>query len=250
MCFAPDATPPPLPSGRDPLPGADLTVTSADGSPVLAYRAQPSEPNGRGVVILPDIRGLYPFYKSLAGAFAAEGFDAIAVDYFARTAEDANRTGDFDPWPHVRATEVRTVREDIAAAKAVLGAGQTYAVGFCFGGAHSFCLPATDLGFAGAVGFYGKPYNEGASELSAIEMTDRMSAPVLGLFGGGDSSIPGDIIAAFDAELSASGVEHELHTYPRAPHSFFDRSSAEWDDACQDAWHRMLAFMGGDLKSG
>lgn len=243
MCFAPDATPPPLPSGRAPLPGTELTLTSADGSQVLAYRARPEQPNGRAIIVLPDIRGLFPFYKNLAGAFAAEGFDAIAIDYFARTADDANRTGDFDPWPHVRATEVRTVREDIAAAKAELAADATYAVGFCFGGAHAFCLSATDLGFAGVIGFYGKPYNETNSELSALEMTDRMTVPVLGLFGGGDSSIPQDIVDAFDGELTAAGVEHELRTYPGAPHSFFDRSSAEWDDACQDAWSRMLRFM-------
>lgn len=243
MCFEPDAVPPPLPSGRTPLPGEDLTLTSADGSQVLAYRVRPTEPNGRAVIVLPDIRGLYPFYKNLAGAFAAEGFDALALDYFARTAPDANRTGDFDPWLHVRQTVPSQVREDIAAAKDELGAADTFAVGFCFGGAHAFCLAASDLGFTGVVGFYGKPYNETASEMSAIEMTDRMSARVLGLFGGGDSSIPQDIVDAFGAELAGSGVEHELHTYPRAPHSFFDRSSAEWDEACQDAWTRTLDFM-------
>lgn len=243
MCFEPDAIPPALPSGRDPLTGEDLTVTSADGSEVLVHRVRPTEPNGRAVIVLPDIRGLYAFYKNLAGAFAAEGFDAVAVDYFARTAEDSNRTGDFDPWFHVRQTVPSQVREDIAAAKQLLGDVPTYTVGFCFGGAHSFCLAAGDLDLAGVVGFYGKPYNETASEMSAIEMTDRMTAPVLGLFGGGDSSIPQDIVDAFDAELTSSGVEHELRTYPRAPHSFFDRSSAEWEDACQDAWTRTLEFM-------
>jgi carboxymethylenebutenolidase len=243
MCFEPDAVPPPLPSGRSPLPGEDITLTSADGAQVLAHRVRPAEPNGRAVIVLPDIRGLYPFYKNLAGSFAAEGFDAIALDYFARTAEDANRTGDFDPWLHVRQTVPATVREDVAAAKDELGSAATYAVGFCFGGAHAFCLSASDLGFAGVVGFYGKPYNETASDMSAIEMTDRMSSPVLGLFGGGDSSIPQDIIDAFGAEMSGSGVQHELHTYPGAPHSFFDRSSDEWADACQDAWKRTLEFM-------
>jgi carboxymethylenebutenolidase len=243
MCFAPDAIAPPLPSGRSPLAGEDVTLVSSDGAQVLAYRARPSDPNGRAVVVLPDIRGLFDFYRSLAGAFAAEGFDAIAIDYFARTAEDSNRTGDFDPWPHVRATTPATVRADIAAARAELAAAKTYAVGFCFGGAHAFCLSATDPGFAGVVGFYGKPYNETDSQMSALEMTDRMSVPVLGLFGGGDSSIPQDIVDAFDAELTASGVEHELHTYPGAPHSFFDRSSQEWGPACQDAWQRILGFM-------
>ncbi|WP_208379068.1 dienelactone hydrolase family protein [Cumulibacter soli] len=243
MCFEPDAVPPPLPSGRAPLPGEDITLTSADGSQVLAHRVRPDNPNGRAVIVLPDVRGLYSFYKNLAGAFAAEGFDALALDYFARTADDANRTGDFDPWPHVRAAEPKTVREDIAAAKNELASAATYAVGFCFGGSHAFCLSAVDHDFAGVVGFYGKPYNQAGSDMSPIEMTDQMKVPVLGLFGGGDSSIPQDIVDAFGEEMTASGVPHELHTYPRAPHSFFDRTSDEWAEACQDAWTRTLSFM-------
>jgi carboxymethylenebutenolidase len=32
-------------------------------------------------------------------------------------------------------------------------------------------------------------------------------------------------------------------TYPGAPHSFFDRTFAEHEDACADAWRRVLGFM-------
>ena len=34
-----------------------------------------------------------------------------------------------------------------------------------------------------------------------------------------------------------------MHIYEGAPHSFFDRGFAEWKEACDDAWRRMLAFI-------
>ena len=48
---------------------------------------------------------------------------------------------------------------------------------------------------------------------------------------------------AFDAALTAAGVEHEIVTYDGAPHSFFDRSYEEFADASADAWSRVVAFI-------
>ena len=31
--------------------------------------------------------------------------------------------------------------------------------------------------------------------------------------------------------------------YPGAPHSFFDRSFAEHEGACSDAWRRVIGFL-------
>ena len=39
-----------------------------------------------GVVVLPDVRGLYRFYEELALRFAERGYPAVAIDYFGRTA--------------------------------------------------------------------------------------------------------------------------------------------------------------------
>ena len=66
---------------------------------------------------------------------------------------------------------------------------------------------------------------------------------MLGLFGGADSAITPDAIAAFDAGLSAAGIDHRLVTYPGAPHSFFDRKMPEFADASEAAWGEVLAFV-------
>jgi carboxymethylenebutenolidase len=68
---------------------------------------------------------------------------------------------------------------------------------------------------------------------------------VLGLFGGADEGIPPKQIEAFDQALDASGAEHEIVTYPGAPHSFFDRKFEEHAEACEDAWRRVLKFLDG-----
>jgi len=50
-------------------------------------------------------------------------------------------------------------------------------------------------------------------------------------------------LAEFDDALTAAGVEHEIVTYPGAPHSFFDRKHEEFAADSEDAWNRVLAFL-------
>jgi carboxymethylenebutenolidase len=66
---------------------------------------------------------------------------------------------------------------------------------------------------------------------------------VLGLFGGADEAIPAEQIEEFDSALSASGTGHEIHVYPGAPHSFFDRKQEEFAMESEDAWRRILGFL-------
>ena len=70
-----------------------------------------------------------------------------------------------------------------------------------------------------------------------------MTAPILALQAGDDANITPELNAAFDAALSAAGVEHELVVFDGAPHSFFDRRYEEHAEASADAWQRVLAFI-------
>ena len=51
-------------------------------------------------------------------------------------------------------------------------------------------------------------------------------------------------MAAFKRSLGTARAEHELVTYPGAPHSFFDRKAEQFADASADAWRRVLEFVG------
>jgi carboxymethylenebutenolidase len=255
MCFAYDARPPDLPPDLALAPlaggaGAELLeLTSADGTRFSAALAEAPEGSDPGVVILPDVRGLYRFYVELAERFAQAGHHAIAIDYFGRTAGTGERGEDFEYMPHVQQTRVESVQLDIAAALEALReralSRSAVTVGFCFGGAQSFAAATSaELDLAAAVGFYGRlvPAREGAP--APLEHAAQTRCPVLGLFGGADQSIPADQVEAFDRGLDEAGVEHEVVTYPGAPHSFFDRSQAEHAQASEDAWRRVLGFLG------
>jgi carboxymethylenebutenolidase len=256
MCHDHDAHPPEVPldlrlARMAGGAGAELLeLTSDDGTVFSAGLAESPDPKGPAVIVLPDVRGLYPFYMELAERFAGAGHHAMVLDYFGRTAGLGPRDEDFDWMTHVTQTKPEQVQADIAAIKDELrqrtGATEAVTVGFCFGGTQSF-LAATngELGLAGVVGFYGGLDTAWLNIASPRERGDEATCPVLGLFGGADTLIPQEQIDEFGAGLARAGVEHELITYPGAPHSFFDRSFEEHAEACEDAWRRVLGFLSG-----
>jgi carboxymethylenebutenolidase len=252
MCFDFDARPPDLPAEYAPIAGGaaaeTLELTSADGTRFSVALAESPTGSDPAVLILPDVRGLYRFYIELAERFADAGHHAIAIDYFGRTAGLGPRGEDFDYWPEVQKTRPATVQLDAAAALAELrgrtGAEAVSSVGFCFGGTQSF-LAATnaELGLDGVIGFYGSLSPERWGDMSPIHRAVDMRGPVLGLYGGADEGIPPDQVEALDRNLTAAGVEHEIVTYPGAPHSFFDRKQEEFAAESADAWERTLVFL-------
>ena len=95
-------------------------LEAADGNNYAAFAAVPEEPADVGVVILPDVRGLYRFYEELALRFAERGIAAVAFDYFGRTAGTAKRGDDFEYMPHVDQTTSAGIQADVAPAVAHL----------------------------------------------------------------------------------------------------------------------------------
>ena len=245
MCFELDSVPPiPVVRGAA-VSHEDIVLEAADGNRLAAFLATPDQPSRTGVVVLPDVRGLYRFYEEVALRFAERGHSAIAIDYFGRTAGVEKRGDDFDYPEHVAQTTEAGVQADVRAAVARLredGAEAVFTVGFCFGGSNSWLAAAGGHGLAGAVGFYGRPTGR-EGHRAPTEVAAEMTAPILALQAGADQNITPEMNAAFDASLSDAGVEHELVVYDGAPHSFFDRRYEEHAEASADAWQRVLDFV-------
>jgi len=246
MCYDLDSSPPiPAISGAA-VSHDDVVLEAADGNRLAAFVATPDEPRRAGVVILPDVRGLYRFYEELTLRFAERGYPAIAFDYFGRTAGAEKRGDDFEYMPHVRQTTSEGVQADVAAAATHLraaGCEKIFTVGFCFGGRNSWLAAASGHDLAGAIGFYGRPGPGADGSPGPADRAAEMAAPILGLMGGADEGIPLEDVNAFDEALDTAGVEHEIVVYPGAPHSFFDRKFEEHVDASEDAWKRVLSFL-------
>ncbi len=246
MCFELDSSPPIPPISGAAVSNRDLELEAADGNRFAAFAGLPDEPKDAGVVILPDVRGLYRFYEELALRLAERGYTAVAFDYFGRTAGAAKRGDDFDYMEHVEQTTPEGVQADVRAAVEWLrgeGCGAIFTLGFCFGGRNSWLAAAAGHGLAGAIGFYGMPAGR-AGVPGPIERAGELEAPILALQAGADQNITAEHNAAFEQALQQAGVEHEVVTYEGAPHSFFDRKQAEHAEASEDAWRRVLAFLG------
>lgn len=245
MCFELDSLPPiPVIAGAS-LSHDDLELEASDGNRFAAFEASPEEAAEAGVVILPDVRGLYRFYEELALRFAERGIAAIAIDYFGRSAGVSKRDEDFPFMDHVSLTSGEGVQADVGAAVAELrtrGVSKVFTVGFCFGGRHSWLAAAGGHGLSGAIGFYGMPGLRNGQP-GPTELASTLRAPILALQAGADGHITAEDNAAFEEALSRAGVEHELVSYDGAPHSFFDRKYEEFAAASEDAWNRVLDFI-------
>ena len=245
MCFDLDSAPPIRVIKGAAVSHRDLELEAADGNRFAAFAATPDESSDVGIVILPDVRGLYRFYEELALRFAERGFTAVAFDYFGRTAGTAKRGDDFEYMPYVQQTTPENVRDDVAACIAYLrgrGARTVFTVGFCFGGRNSWLAAAAGNDLAGAVGFYGST-GERNGRPGPVQLAAQMTAPILALQAGDDANITAEDNAAFDQALTDALVEHDIVIYEGAPHSFFDRKYEEFADASADAWARVLTFI-------
>ena len=251
MCFDVDARPPLPPIRGGALDARSLTLKSADGTSIPAHAARADRPTGAGILIIPDVRGLHPYYEELTLRFAEAGVHAVAIDLYGRTAATDSRGDGFEYEPHVMQLEADAVNEDVAAAAAFLRSDhggtpdRLYSVGFCLGGRISLLQATTDLGLAGVIGLY--PWPTGPHRSGVPAPTDEaanFAVPVLAMYAGADAGIPADARDAFDRALDAAGVEHRSIVFDGAPHSFFDRRAADHVEASGAAWSEMLRFMG------
>lgn len=249
MCTSHDSRPPIEPISGAATDAESITLKGEDGTEFRAYLARPEQSTGAGVLILPDVRGLHPFFEELALRFAERGITALAIDYFGRTAGTEPRGAEFEYMPHVDQLRWEDAQGDIKAAIAHLRSvdpapRSVLALGFCMGGRFSSLSATFGLGLAGVIPFYGWPVGKGrAGSPAPADLAGEIECDVLSIYGEADTAIPNDAREAFDAALDKAGVKHETVVYPDAPHGFFDKGAPDFADAASDAWGRVLAFI-------
>jgi carboxymethylenebutenolidase len=249
MCYSNQARPPLPPIIGGSTDDHDLTLKAQDGNRVRAYAVRALKPTGAGVVVIPDPRGVHPFYKDLARQFAGTGIDAIVIDYLGRIFPTGERPENFDFRAAIQQTTPDQVAADVAAGIEYLKSEKggsvrsVFTVGFCYGGAMSWRQSAAQPGLAGAIGFYGRPS-------VARDAIPQMKAPLLLLIAGADQATSPEENVKFDQELTDARVPHQKVVYQGAPHSFFDRSFEQHKDASEDAWRQMLSFIKEHTRTG
>ena len=249
MCTDHDSHPPIAPISGAAVDGQPLVLTGEDGAEFKAYLARPEGSTGAGIVILPDVRGLHPFFEELAMRFAERGILALAIDYFGRTAGTGERGADFEHTPHVEQARWPNLAGEIRTAVAHLraqdpSARSVFTTGFCMGGRLASMSATLGLGLAGVIPFYGWPVGENRNGTPApADNAAKIECDLLVFYGDADAGIGKDARDAFDRALDKAGKRHETITYPGAPHGFFDKKADQYQEASSDAWDRSLAFI-------
>jgi len=122
--------------------------------------------------------------------------------------------------------------------------------GFCWGGRIAWLYAAHQPALKAAVAWYGKIVGE-KNDLRPKNPSDvsaELKAPVLGLYGAKDPSIPVDTVEQQAQALAASSnpfaKASSIHLYPEAGHAFFaDYRPSYHEESAKDGWTRLLSWL-------
>jgi carboxymethylenebutenolidase len=212
-----------------------------------------------GVVVIPDVRGLYEHYHEVARSIASEGFAALALDIYAREGPPeladmaaVNRWIAELPDPRVlgdvqAAIDYLALRPEVAGRKVGL-------TGFCMGGKYTLLAAVRARGLAAAVAWYGMlraPALDAANPEHALDALRELRTPLLGLFGKQDPVVPLADVESLSEIGLAMPTEIEVVVYPGAGHAFANdtRPDAYRPDAARDAWERCFRFFRRHLRA-
>lgn len=217
--------------------GNSITLTSADGFELGAYRADATGTPKGAVVVIQEIFGVNSHIRSVVDRYAANGFTAIAPALFDRIdkgIELGYTEADIGQGIELARgkTDMAKALDDIKAAAAdVAGVGKVGVVGYCWGGLlTALCaIDAADV-FSAAASYYG------GGTPTLIDRTPV--APMIMHYGEHDHAIPMDDVRKL--EQAWSGVTFYVYD---AQHGFNCDQRGSYDKAAADlAQERTFAF--------
>ena len=193
-----------------------------------------------GLVVIQEWWGLTAHIKSVADRFGSAGYFTFAPDLYhgeiAPLGDNEKATTLVQKYGPTAIVDLQKVFDEMK--KHPDCSGKIGSVGFCFGGRMSLAL-----GISSPLDAVCTFYGGGMQQL--FDQLDRLKAPVLGLFGDNDKSIPVGTIEEFDRLLSQNGIQHEVIVYPNSGHAFFrdNDPNSYRPDAAKDAWERVTKFL-------
>ena len=241
------------PTTARPAPMGAMMEYQSNGMKIPAYFAQPSKKGkaskekAPAILVIHEVFGLNDHIKSIADRLAAEGYNALAPNFFVRAAD-----------PPKDATDIAALRKAASSIPPEVAIGDMQAalnflktakdvrlrfasIGFCMGGGFSYQIATHTKDLAGAVIFYGR---------TPIELVPQVSCPLLASFGGLDQGIPPEKVKEFEDALKKAGKQADIKIYADAKHGFFNDTRPEAYNAvaAADAWQRTLKFFNERLR--
>jgi carboxymethylenebutenolidase len=226
-------------------------IPTTDGK-LPAYYARPK---GKGpfpvILVNEEIFGVHEYIKDVCRRLAKAGHFAVATEYYARIGDLSKMTDTKQIFSDVilKAPDAQYMSDlDSTAAWAQHNGGSATrlgVMGFCRGGRQTWLYADHNPRLKAAVVFYG-PLGGTPSPIqwqTALDIAGDIKCPLLGLYGGQDSSIPVDTVRQAEAKAKAAHKIVDIVIYPDAPHGFHAdyRPSYRKADA-EDAWKRTLTW--------
>jgi carboxymethylenebutenolidase len=231
-----------------------MPATTLPGD-VKAHLAVPPVGDGPwpGVVVLHESFGLNDDIRQQADRLAAAGYLALAPDLFS----DGGRLRCLRATFRAAMSGRGKAFDDIETARTWLAGherctGRVGVIGFCLGG--GFALLTAARGFDASAPNYAHLPKDLDAALDG-------ACPVVASYGGKDKTLRGTA-ATLEAGLEQAGVEHDVHEYPDAGHSFLNRHDlgpggallrvagiGYHDPSAEHAWGRILRFFEVHLKT-
>ena len=217
----------------------ELVDFKANGQTASGYLAIPQQGSGPGVVVIQEWWGLVDHIKDVCERFANEGFVALAPDlYHGKTTKSPDEAGKL-----MMAMRIDEAEKDLSGAVQYLldhdatTGDKAGVVGFCMGGALALYTATKNPNVGACVVFYGGHPNVKPD-------LPKLQAPVLGIYGERDKSVPPESVHRLEQQLKALGKKVDVIIYPNADHAFFNdaRPAVYVPEAAADAWQRTIEF--------
>ena len=250
---APPATAPTLPPGTaapGSVVGKEITFQSGDTT-LKAYFAQPTNGTPKaGILVIHEIWGLTDHIRDVTRRFAAQGYYALAPDFFTREgAPQLDPQKRDEMMKFIASIPDRRVVADAEAGVSYLktaGAQKVGSVGFCMGGLYSYLLATKSTQLSAAVDFYGRIIYPETSENkpeSPLDLSLNLKCPLLANYGETDQSITVAHVEQLKAKLAQGQQPWKINVYPGAGHAFFNDTRPSFNaGAAKDAWSEVTAF--------
>lgn len=245
----PSASPAALATAQAPIKSQTVQYATINGRAINGYLAYPAAAEGGlpAVLVFHEWWGLNDNIKSMADQLAGQGYAALAADlYGGRVAAQPEAARSFmEQAIQDRDALGQNLRQAHAYLKEQIKATRIGTIGWCFGGAISLEAGLLLADQVDAVVIYYGHVGSDPQELKPLQ------APVLGLFGGGDTGIPVESVRQFEETLRSLGKDAQIHVYDGAAHAFANPSGGNYKaDAATDAWQKSLTFLATHLKGG
>lgn len=237
-----------------------ITMQGYNNDLINAYYARPlGEGPFPSVVLIPHMPGWDEFYKETTRRFAHHGYLAICPDIYHRfghglpeeisqKAREAGGVAD------------DSVVGDCVSARDLIRAmpnsnGKVGIIGTCSGGRHAFLTACKEEGFDAVVDCWGggvvmtKEQLTPARPVAPIDYADRLSCPLLGIYGNDDHMPTPEQVNILEERLKELGKDYEFHRYDGAGHGFWYYHTEMYrPKQAMDAWKHVFEFFGRHLK--